>query len=185
MCLCNKQQHQHVPQVKYHQEQRDQQRTLCYRLYWWIYQNVPICNLNCLCLSSIVIQTSTCVTGAIKMFRDTRHFCIISIVRKVSYFPDISPNMGFQFSIYGRCCVGGVGIVVSTLLCHNIDGKKAGTPCPLARGCHAAVWCVTACHVSRVTAEQFLAAVQVSNVASNSSGRDCALICHKPPPIFT
>ena len=45
--------------------------------------------------------------------------------------------------------------------------------------------CVTACHVSRVTAEQFLAAVQVSNVASNSSGRDCALICHKPPPIFT
>ena len=30
--------------------------------------------------------------------------------------------------------------------------------------------CVTACHVSRVTAQQFLAAVQVSNVASNSSG---------------
>lgn len=28
MCLCNKQQQQHVPQVKYHQEQRDQQRTL-------------------------------------------------------------------------------------------------------------------------------------------------------------
>ena len=150
MCLCNKQQQQHVPQVKYHQEQRDQQRTLCYRLYWWIYQNVPICNLNCLCLSSIVIQTSTCVTGAIKMFRDTRHFCLISIVRKVSYFPDISPNMGFQFSIYGRCCVGGVGISVSTLLCHNIDGKKAGTPCPLARGCHAAVWWM--CHsLSRVT----------------------------------
>ena len=73
------------------------------------------------------------------MFRDTRHFCLISIGRKVSYFPDISPNMGFQFSIYGRCCVGGVGIGVSTLLCHNIDGKKAGTPCPLARGCHAAV----------------------------------------------
>ena len=30
--------------------------------------------------------------------------------------------------------------------------------------------CVTACHVSRVTAQQFLATVQVSNVASNSSG---------------
>ena len=139
MCLCNKQQQQHVPQVKYHQEQRDQQRTLLSIVLMNISKCATICNLNCLCLSSIVIQTSTCVTGAIKMFRDTRHFCLISIVRKVSYFPDISPNMGFQFSIYGRCCVGGVGISVSTLLCHNIDGKKAGTPCPLARGCHAAV----------------------------------------------
>ena len=147
---------------------------------------MPICNLNCLCLSYIVIQTSTCVTGAIKMFRVTRHFCIISIVRKVSYFPDILPNMGFQFSIYGRCCVGGVGIVVSTLLCHNIDGKKSKHPVPSPEvATPRCDECVTACHVSRVTAEQFLAAVQVSNVASNSSGRDCALICHKPPPIFT
>ena len=115
---------------------------------------MPICNLNCLCLSSIVIQTSTCVTGSIKMFRDTRHFCLISIVRKVSYFPDISPNMGFQFSIYGRCCVGGVGISVSTLLCHNIDGKKVEHPVPRPRLPRRGVMNVSqlvTCHVSQLS----------------------------------
>ena len=114
---------------------------------------MPICNLNCLCLSSIVIQTSTCVTGAIKMFRDTRHFCLISIVRKVSYFPDISPNMGFQFSIYGRCCVGGVGISVSTLLCHNIDGKKVEHPVPSPEDAtpRCDVSQLVTCHVSQLS----------------------------------
>ena len=61
---------------------------------------------------------------------------------------------------------------------HPVPSPEVATPrCDVSQ--------LVTCHVSRVTAEQFLAAVQVSNVASNSSGRDCALICHKPPPIFT
>ena len=117
---------------------------------------MPICNLNCLCLSSIVIQTSTCVTGAIKMFRDTRHFCIISIVRKVSYFPDILPNMGFQFSIYGRCCVGGVGISVSTLYFVIIlTERRLKHPVPRPRMPRGGVMCHSlsrvTCHMSQLS----------------------------------